>query len=350
LSARGEARHHEVVPLLLAAPDKYRGTLSGREAAEAVARAAEQAGWDCDVAPVSDGGEGFLDVFAGRGTLRRTRVRGPLGREVEAAWLTGSDELQPRRRWAVVESALASGLSLAGGADGNDPVGATTAGVGQLIAAAVAAGARQVIVGMGGSATTDGGLGAVEALAPPRLAGVELVVACDVQTKFLDAAAVFSSQKGATAAQVELLQRRLARVAQLYEARFGVNVCDMAGSGAAGGLAGGLAALGANLVPGFELVADRLELAERIAKADLVVTGEGYLDQQSFSGKAVGGVVNLAGATGVPVLVVAGDGEGGAPVPYVSLVETFGGTRAWSSTAACITEVVARRLASHGDG
>jgi glycerate kinase len=199
---------------------------------------------------------------------------------------------------------------------------------------------------MGGTATTDGGLAAVEALAPSgRPPNVELLVACDVGTKFLDAAAIFSAQKGAAPAQVELLGRRLERVAQLYEERFGVNVRDLPGGGAGGGLAGGLAALGAKLVPGFDLVADRLSLAERIATADLVVTGEGYLDGQSFAGKVVGGVARLAGLAGVPVLVVAADGDPDVSEPYVSLVDCFGAERAWSSPGDCITQVVEDRLA-----
>jgi glycerate kinase len=334
----------------VASPDKYRGTLPARGAAEAIARAAAQAGWECDIAPVSDGGEGFLDVFATLGVRRRARVSGPLGRDVGAEWLSGREELYPRRQWAVLESALVIGHALVGGPESNDPVRATTTGVGELIEAALTAGARQLVVGMGGSATTDGGLGAVEALFPPGLAGVELLVACDVETRFLDAAAVFAPQKGATPAQVELLRRRLARVAQLYEERFGIDVRDLPGSGAAGGLAGGLAALGARLLPGFDLVADRLELAERISRADLVVTGEGYLDQQSFAGKAVGGVVRLAAAAAVPVLVVAGDGAAEAPVPFVSLVERFGSARARACTADCLTEVVAGRLAAGRGG
>lgn len=334
------------MPSLVAAPDKYRGTLSAREAAQAVARAAAKAGWGCDVAPVSDGGEGFLEAFAGFGTRRATRVAGPLGQEVDAQWLLGRDPEDPALGVAVVESALAIGLSLAGGPKANDAVRASSAGLGQLVAAAAKAGARQVLVGVGGSATTDGGLGAVEVLAangrPPN---VEMLVACDVETRFLDAAVIFSPQKGAAPSQVELLSRRLERVAQLYEERFGVNVRGLRGGGAAGGLAGGLAVIGAKLLPGFDLVADRLSLAERIATADLVVTGEGYVDAQSFTGKAVGGVARLAGLAGVPVLVVAGDGDPSVPVPFVSLVGRFGAQRAWSSPGDCITEVVADRLA-----
>ena len=134
-------------------------------------------------------------------------------------------------------------------------------------------------------------------------------MACDVTTRFLDAAAVFAPQKGATPAQVALLSRRLERLAQVYEDDHGIDVRPLVGGGAAGGLAGGLAAVGAALVPGFELVAEAVDLAERMEGADLVVTGEGFLDEQSFHGKAVGGVVGLAAEVGVPVLVVAGDAD-----------------------------------------
>ncbi|MGH9125550.1 MAG: glycerate kinase family protein [Acidimicrobiales bacterium] len=328
------------MPSLVAAPDKFRGTATARQVAEAVAAATEAAGWHCDQVPVADGGEGLLEVMRGR--WRTSEVLDPLGRPVNAQWrLDGTS--------AVVETARASGLALVGGSKGNDPVAASTAGTGQLIAAAVKEGARQVIIGVGGSATTDGGLGAVRALEPhSRLAGVELVVACDVQTRFLDAAGVFGPQKGATPTQVEFLARRLEGLATMYQHDFGVDVRSLAGAGAAGGLAGGLAALGASLVPGFEVVADTLDLAEKIEGADLVVTGEGLVDEQSFNGKAVGGVVALAAEIGVPVLVIAGDIDrdraGELPVPCVSLVETFGRSRAVDDPLSCIREVLANRL------
>ncbi|MDP9441754.1 MAG: glycerate kinase, partial [Actinomycetota bacterium] len=212
--------------------------------------------------------------------------------------------------------------------------------------------ARRVIVGVGGSATTDGGQGCIDALEPRgRLAGVELVVAYDVSTPFVDAAAVFAGQKGATPKQVALLTRRLERLAQLYEEIYGVDVRGLPGSGAAGGLAGGLAAVGAELVPGFELVAEVLELPARIDEADLVATGEGFLDEHSFSEKAVGGVLELASAAGVPALVVAGDILNDLAVPtrddvaVVSLAECFGRERASTDTSACIEEVTRRHLA-----
>jgi len=328
------------MPHLVAAPDKFRGTATAPEVAAAIAAAALDAGWTCDRAPVSDGGEGLLEALAAVGVTRHTTVSGPLGQPARAAWLLAGDT-------AVIEMARASGLRLAGSPEANDPVAATTRGTGELIAAAIAAGAKRVIVGMGGSATTDGGLGALEALRPhDRLRALELVVACDVTTRFVDAAKEFAPQKGASPAQVELLTRRLNCLADDYAARTGIDVRDLAGSGAAGGLAGGLATLGAELVPGFELVAELIGLAERIEGSDLVVTGEGLLDEWSFRGKAVGGVVELADEAGVEVLVVAGDIEGDQPMAAVSLVERFGRERATAETAACVGAVVADQLRS----
>lgn len=289
---------------------------------------------------MADGGEGILEALGGN--VRRTRVRGPLGEALEAEWrLKGTT--------AVVEMAQASGLDLVGGAEWNDPMRASTAGTGDLVAAAVAAGARRIVVGAGGSATTDGGLACVTTLEPhARLRGIELVVACDVATTFVDAAEEFAPQKGATAAQVALLRRRLERLAQVYEERFGVDVRGLPGSGAAGGLAGGLAALGAMLVPGFELVADAVGLAERIEEADLVVTGEGHLDEHSFDGKVVGGVAELASEAGVPLLVVVGSAEDAVASrvegTLVRLVDRFGEDRAVGETVQCIEEAVFAHL------
>jgi glycerate kinase len=246
--------------------------------------------------------------------------------------------------------ARASGLLLAGGPEANDPMRATTAGTGELIAAAIAAGARRIVVGLGGSATTDGGQGALAALEPhSRLAGIELLVACDVTTAFVDAAVEFGPQKGATPAQVALLRRRLERLAIDYRDRTGTDVRALPGAGAAGGLAGGLATVGARLVPGFDLVADLLGLADRMIGADLVVTGEGALDEWSFQGKAVGGVVELAADAGVEVLVVAGEVFGEWPVEVVALVDRFGRERAMQDAAGCVAEVVAGRLSRIGD-
>lgn len=323
---------------VVAALDKFRGTATAAELAAAVGRAAWDAGWDCDEAPVADGGEGTLDVLGGAN--RTTTVMGPLGDPVDAGWRLAKGT-------AVIEMARASGISLVGGPEHNDPVAASTHGTGELVSAALEAGAKRIIVGVGGSASTDGGLGALRAIWPPhRLKGVELLVACDVRLRFVDAAEVFAPQKGATPAQVEFLKRRLERLAQVYVEEYGVDVRGLDGSGAAGGLAGGLAAVGARLVPGFELVADELHLPDLVEGADLVVTGEGYLDEQSFDGKVVGGVAELGALCGVPVLIVAGDVQEGLDpgLPVVSLVARAGVERAMRATARCVEEVVADHL------
>jgi glycerate kinase len=327
---------------VLAAPDKFRGTADATEVAAAIGRAARAVGATCVEVPVADGGEGTLDALGGPN--RDTLVTGPLGDAVTAGWrLSGTD--------AVIEMARASGLGLVSGADGNDPIAASTTGTGELIAEAVEAGARRIIVGVGGSATTDGGFGALRAMYPlQRLRGVEMVVACDVRTRFLDAAEVFAPQKGASPAQVELLRRRLERLAQLYEEEYGLDVRTLDRSGAGGGVAGALAAVGARLVDGFELVADETALYDRIVTSDLVVTGEGFLDAQSFEGKVVGGVAELAAAAGVPVLAVVGDADDevasrdGASLHVASLVRTFGRERAWEDPLACVQSVVERIL------
>jgi glycerate kinase len=324
---------------VVAAPDKFRGTASAPEIAGAIAAAAASAGWACDEVPMADGGEGTLEALGGAN--RSTLVSGPLGDPVLAGW-----QFQGRR--AVIEMALASGLELVGGPEGNDPIAATTYGTGELIAAALDAGARRIIVGVGGSATTDGGLGALRAVYPlQRLRGVELQVACDVRTKFVEAADLFAAQKGATPAQVELLRRRLERLGQVYLDEHGVDVRTLEGSGAAGGLAGALAAVGGALVDGFDLVADEVELDEAIEGADLVVTGEGFVDEQSFEGKVVGGVAERAAAAGVPMLVVAGEvfDDAESRVDAVSLIDRFGEKRARRNPAACVEEVVRDRLA-----
>ena len=255
--------------LALAAPDKFRGSLTGPEAARALAEGARRAGWECRMLPLADGGEGTLDALGGAN--RASVVTGPLGAPVEAGWRLDGGR-------AVVEAALASGLAAAGGAEGNDPVAATTRGTGELIAAALETGATELIVGLGGSASTDGGLGAVEAL-EWRPFEARVRVACDVRTPFLDAAAVFAPQKGASPEQVGALAHRLRELALRYSDELGIDVTTIEGSGAAGGLAGGLAALGAELVPGFELIAAELQLERALDGVDLVVTGEGRLDR-----------------------------------------------------------------------
>jgi glycerate 2-kinase len=315
---------------LLAAPDKFRGTLTARQAAAAIAAGAARAGWTAVELPLADGGEGTLDVLGGGN--QRTTVTGPLGEPVDAAWRLGDDGA------ALLEAALACGLSLAGGPERNDPLRATSRGVGELIAAAVSEGAERIVVCVGGVASTDGGLGATEAVPHPLF--VPLEVACDVDARFLEAADVFSPQKGATPEQVRILHERLAKLI----------VPDLPGSGAAGGLAGGLAAIGARLLPGFDFVASRVGFDERLAEADLVVTGEGRLDATSFTGKVVGRVLERASAAGVESLVVAGDVTPESPIAAFSLVERYGPERAFAEPAECLTELVATALATRRSG
>jgi glycerate 2-kinase len=327
---------------VLAAIDKFRGTATATEAAGAIASAASRLGHECDRAPISDGGEGWLEAFGG--PTRTTVVSGPLGDPVRAEWrMSGST--------AVIEMARASGLLVAGGAEENDPMAASTTGTGELIDAALDAGAKRIIVGLGGSATTDGGFGALRAIRiPARLRNVELLVACDVRTSFVDASRVFAPQKGASPAQIALLENRLQRLVQIYAEQYGVDVSKIAGAGAAGGLAGGLAALGGELVPGFDLLADELRLSERVASADLVITGEGFLDAQSFEGKVVGGMVALASRHTTRIVAIAGDvyDDVADRVQTISLVDWYGETRALTDTLACIEDAAAAVIDGRG--
>jgi glycerate kinase len=225
-----------------------------------------------------------------------------------------------------------------------------------LLTAALDAGARHLIVGLGGSASTDGGLGALRAgPRPGRMKGVDLVVACDVETLFVDAARVFAPQKGATPKQVELLERRLLTLQDGYRTDYEVDLSDVVGAGAAGGLAGGLVVLGGKIMSGIEAVAEHLELDDRIEAADLIVTGEGFLDAASFAGKVVGGIVEHAEWADKPVLVIVGDADdeglaaaAACPVAptVVSLTEHYGEDAARADTEALIAREVSNFLSS----
>ncbi len=319
---------------ILAAFDKFRGTLTSVEACAAACAGA--AGHRCTRQPIADGGEGTLDAFGGPN--RWTFVTGPLGDPVKAGWRLADGV-------AVIEMAQASGLLLTGGH--NDPIAASTVGVGQLIATALDDGAGEILVALGGSATTDGGWGAVAAL-DGELLPIPVHVACDVTTPFVDAAKVFGPQKGAKPADIALLTDRLETLAARYRQEYGLDVNKLPGAGAAGGLAGGLAALGATLSPGFGLVADHLGLEARVAAADLVLTGEGKLDDSSFHGKAVGGVVELAERVGTPVAILAGTVDVSAPGRHrvVSLMERFGLQAAMESASTCLRDATTETLRS----
>ena len=314
---------------IVVAPDKFRGTATAGEATAAIAAACRREGHDVVEIPMADGGEGTLDVLGGATTS--STVTGPLGDPVECAWRL-KDGL------AVVETARACGLLLAGGAEHNDPVAASTFGVGEVLDQAIGRGARRIVVGVGGSATTDGGLGAISALGSPhRFRGITVEVGCDVTTRFVEAAEEFAPQKGASPAQVQWLRARLEQLVGRYREAYGADIAELRGAGAAGGLAGGLAVLGARLVPGFDIVADEVGLADAIFGADLVITGEGHLDATSGHGKVVGGMRELCHEAGVSLAVVAGDIDRHAwpvdiAIPTVSLRERFGLAAAMTDT------------------
>jgi glycerate kinase len=334
-----------IVPIrrVVAAPDKFKGTVSAAEVAAAIGHACWELGIDCTEVPMADGGDGLLDALGGAN--RTSNVTGPLGDVVDAPWRLSKGT-------AVIEMAQASGLTVAGGADGNDPMNATTTGTGELIDHALDAGARRIIVGLGGSATTDGGFGAIRAItAISRLKQVELLVACDVTTAFTDAAAVFGPQKGATRAQVAMLTRRLERLTQMFLDDFGVDVTSIEGGGAAGGLGGALGALGGTLLPGFELVADELDLYDHLEGADLVITGEGCLDDTSSDGKVVGGVASIAAEQGIPAMAIVGSDERTdrstpADLQVVSLVDEFGHDAAFAEPKRLIEQAAAGWLST----
>lgn len=323
---------------VLAAVDKFRGTATAQQVATAIGLACWESGHDCVEQPIADGGEGTLDVLGGPN--RVTRVTNPLGAPVDAHW-------RFHRDIAVIEMARASGLDLIGGAANNDVIAASTFGTGELIDAALNLGAKRIVVCLGGSATIDGGLGAIRAISSPaRLKSIEFLVACDVRTRFVDAARLFGEQKGATPLQIEFLTGRLNRLRHTYQTDYGVDVQGIDGSGSAGGLAGGLAALGASLVPGFDLVADELGLYELIAEADLVITGEGFMDEETFGGKAVGGIQEMASELNTPVVAICGDIDEAmrTRMDSVSLVDLFGEQEAFTQPLHCIEQAAMQIL------
>ena len=359
---------------VLLAPDSFGGTLSAAEAAAAMA-----AGWasadELDLAPLSDGGPGLVDVLAAAlpSAVRHViTVEDPLARPVDAAFLVDGTT-------AYVEAAAACGLHLLAESE-RDPEVTTTFGVGQLVAAALDRGATRIVVGLGGSATNDGGAGLLAALGlqrldaegerlppggaglrrldrlegvpDPRLAAVELVAATDVDAPLLGlhgASATFGPQKGASREAVARLDAALTRWSDVLEPHLGVTVRDLPGAGAAGGLGAALLALGARREPGIELVLRLVGLPERVAAADLVLTGEGAFDPTSLTGKVVSGVAALAAAHAVPCVVLAGAvsvgrreaAAAGIEAAY-SLVETVGRERALGEPAAALAELAAR--------
>jgi glycerate kinase len=321
---------------VVVAPQEFKGSLTAVEAARAIAGGVRRVlpAATVDEAPVSDGGPGLVDALlaASGGARRAADVHDPLMRPLVANWGALPDGI------AVIEMAAASGLVLLAPEE-RDPLMATTYGTGELILAAVAAGCREIIVGVGGSATVDAGAGAMQALGarlldaarselPPggaalarldridlsavdqRLSRVTIRVACDVRNPLHGpegAAVVFGPQKGASPDGVATLDRALQCFAAVVQRDFAIDLNAIEGTGAAGGLGAGLlVAAGATIEPGFPIVADAIGLRARIDSADLVVTGEGRLDSQTAYGKAAAGVAGIACAHGKPVLAIAG--------------------------------------------
>jgi glycerate kinase len=294
----------------LVAPDSFKGTFSAREVAAAIAAGLRSADREAVELPVADGGEGTMEVLVDAlgGEIRPATVSDPLGRRIEAGFALLPDGS------AVVETAQASGLGLVDEGE-RDAWAATTRGTGELIAAAVDAGAERVIVTVGGSATTDGGAGAVEALEEAGVRPPAMDVLCDVRVPFEDAPRIFAPQKGADADMVKRLERRLDELAERYASAAGHGPDsreprDPRGqpmTGAAGGLSGGLwAAFGARLVPGAPYVLDAIGFDALMRGSAFVVTGEGSLDDQTLQGKIVGEVATRCRQAGVTCHAIVG--------------------------------------------
>jgi glycerate kinase len=319
---------------IVIAPDSFKESMTAGEAAAAIERGVRAVlpDADCVVAPIADGGEGTLDALAAAlvAELHEVDTVDALGRPVRAAFALGADGL------AVVEVAQSVGIGLLRGE--RDVLHATTTGVAAVLRAALDAGATRLLVGLGGTATCDGGAGLLAGLGvrllgtdrrelrpdpeglaalasvdasglDARIVRLRITLASDVTNPLLGpigAAAVFGPQKGATPEQVPVLDAALARLVDALVAAGFPDVRDVPGAGAAGGLGAAFLALGAELRPGFDVVADAVGLEDAIASADLVITGEGSLDAQTGSGKAPGGVAALAVRHGVPVIGFAG--------------------------------------------
>jgi glycerate kinase len=283
---------------VLLCPDSFKGTHSAQAVAEALAEGVLAAGGTPVCLPLADGGEGTAAILRELlgGTWVEREVTDPLGRPVRAGFA-----LLDNGRTAALDVAAASGITVVPEAERNAEA-ASSYGTGQLVAEAVRAGARRILVACGGSATTDGGEGALRAIGEAGgLRGAELTVLCDVRTPFERAAEVFAPQKGADSAAVARLTERLHRLAN----GFPRDPRGVPHTGAAGGLSGGLwAALGASLVSGIDTVLDAVDFERQVRDADLVITGEGRLDAQSAEGKVVAGVLRRSGS--VPVHVAAG--------------------------------------------
>lgn len=292
---------------IVIACDSYKGCLSSSDVANAAAHGVAEVYPDCEVIKLSvaDGGEGTVEALVDTlgGHLEWAEVSDPLGRPVKAAYGVAGD-------LAIIESAAACGLTLLTKEERN-PLVTSTKGLGELIMAAIDKGCRKFLIGLGGSATNDGGMGMIRAEGfLEKTKGMKFTVACDVDTPYIGehgASRVFGPQKGASEQDVEILEERLGGYALTILKETGVDVRDMAGAGAAGGLGGAFRAyLGAELKRGVDLVLDQIDFDSKIHGADLVITGEGCSDYQTLKGKTASGVLERAKRQGIPVALVSG--------------------------------------------
>lgn len=321
---------------ILIAPDKFKGSLSAKQAAEAIARGFSKVfpNSTCTLLPLADGGEGLLDAFQENGnfTLQESTVQDALGRPVTASWLLNKEN---SRTTAIIESSQANGLWRIAAPDRN-PARSSTYGVGQLINAAISAGATEILIGLGGSATNDAGVGLAAALGcqfldsfnqplepiPKNFLKIARIdstqvqtlpkirVACDVKNPLLGqrgATRVYGPQKGIAPEELEHAEAGLRHISKIAAKHFGNDFSEQPGAGAAGGLGFGLMTFcHATLESGFDCIAQTLNAEQHIAAADLVITGEGSLDSQTLEGKTPIGVSQLARKHGVPVYALAG--------------------------------------------
>jgi glycerate kinase len=318
---------------ILIAPDKFKGSLNAREVAESIAKGLHDALLDAEIeiVPMADGGEGTAEVIcdARGGSWLRCKAHDPLGREIDVRYAWIEDE-----KLAVMEMSEAAGMRRLSESE-HDPVRATTFGVGEMILDAAKHGAKEIIIGLGGSATNDGGFGMARALgfqffeqerelrdavselaklkrieAPKNLELPNIVAAVDVKNPLLcknGATYVFGPQKGATKDKIKILERALTRLADVVAEEFGFDYRNKPGAGAAGGLGFGLMSFcGAKIRPGFDVVAKAVGLEAEIKDADIVITGEGSLDRQTLEGKTPAGAARLARKFGKPVFAIVG--------------------------------------------
>jgi glycerate 2-kinase len=325
---------------ILIAPDKFKGSLSAREVAENIAKGLREVFPESkiDIVPMADGGEGTAEVVCDAlgGKWVKCGAHDPIGREIEARYAYIDN-----RKLAVMEMSEAAGMRRLAESE-RDPLRANTFGVGEMILAAANRGAREIVIGLGGSATNDGGIGMARALGfrflgehppspgsgaageqelsrivklewiekPKNLALPKMVAAVDVRNPLLGengATRVFGPQKGATENKIDILERALGRLAEIVAKDFGIDYRDEPGAGAAGGLGFGLMSFcSAVMRPGFEVVAESVGLESKMEDVDVVITGEGSLDRQTLEGKTPAGVAQLARKLGKRIFAIVG--------------------------------------------